>query len=355
MNKNTYYVIGVMSGTSLDGIDVAYIKFERQKSWSFEIIEADTFSYSREWKNKLQEAIALSRMELDVLDVAYTQLLGEIINNFINKHQIINLDLVCSHGHTIHHRPEEGYTCQIGNKPLLSEILQKTVICDFRVQDVALGGQGAPLVPIGDQLLFSVYDYCINLGGFANISTQKNNQRVAYDICPVNIVLNHYTEQIGFAFDDGGKLAASGAVHQGLLNKLNDLPFYKLSPPKSLGLEWVKEYILPLIDSYTISVEDILCTFIEHVAIQISSQLKLLNSKALVTGGGAYNDFLMLRLRANNTSEIIIPNKLLVEFKEALIFGFLGVLKIENKVNVLSSVTGAKNDHSSGVIYTYNI
>ena len=353
MNKNTYYVLGIMSGTSLDGIDIAYIKFERQKSWSFKIKEAETFSYSKLWKNKLQNAIELTQVELEVLDEAYTRFLGEIINSFINKHKIVNLDLVCSHGHTIHHRPEDKYTCQIGNKPVLSQLLQKNVICDFRVQDVSLGGQGAPLVPIGDKLLFPAYDYCVNLGGFANISTQKDNQRLAYDICPVNIVLNHYSEQIGYAFDDGGKLAASGAIHPELLNKLNNLAYYKLSPPKSLGLEWVKENVFPIINSYEISTKNILRTFTEHVVFQISSEIEKPNEKVLITGGGAYNNFLIQRLRMLSNSNIIVPEATVIEFKEALIFGLLGVLKFEDKVNVLSSVTGAKRDHSSGVVYMF--
>lgn len=354
MNKNTFYVIGVMSGTSLDGIDIAYIEFKTNNSCSFKIIHAETVLYTNEWKSKLSNAIALNDEALCKLDTSYTEFLADTISGFIDKYKITNLDMICSHGHTVHHRPESNYTFQIGNKETLATMLKKTVICDFRVQDVALGGQGAPLVPIGDRLLFSDYDYCINLGGFANVSTEINNQRIAYDICPVNIVLNHYVERLGFSYDDKGAIALKGKVVSALLNDLNNLDFYNANPPKSLGIEWVNEKIFPVIDNYNISIEDILCTFVEHVAIQISKQLKLSNSKALITGGGAYNDFLMSRLRANNNSEIIIPDKLLIEFKEALIFGLLGVLKFKNEINVLASVTGASKDHSSGMVYSYD-
>ena len=229
-------------------------------------------------------------------------------------------------------------------------MLGKTVVCDFRVQDVELGGQGAPLVPIGDRLLFSEYDYCLNLGGFANCSYEKNGQRIAFDICPVNIVLNKYAEKLGKDFDENGKFAESGIVDENLLHQLDSLKFYSGKPPKSLGLEWVKENIFPLLEASKISSEDVLRTFTEHIAVQLAKQFSD-RASVLITGGGAYNSFLIERFKNLSAIEVVVPSKEIVEYKEALIFGLLGVLKLRDEVNCLASVTGASKDHSSGKIF----
>lgn len=353
MFKEKYTVLGVMSGTSLDGIDLARIVFTvRDNKWEFEILESKTVSYSPQWLNKLKTALSLSQQDLVQLDIDYTQLLATVITDFITEKQLITLDAICSHGHTILHQPQNGYTLQIGNLPVIAKLTNNTVICDFRVQDVQLGGQGAPLVPIGDQILFSDYDYCMNLGGFSNISFVENEQRVAFDISPVNTVLNHYAALLGFDYDDQGLLAKSGTCKNDLLEELNELPFYKKSYPKSLGFEFVKETVLPLMERYKIPAEDKLNTFIKHVAYQVSLALPTKTGKMLVTGGGAYNTFLIETIQEQvPTMEVIIPERKTIEFKEALIFGFLGVLKLRDETNVLSSVTGAKHDHSSGKIY----
>lgn len=353
MNVSEYYVVGVMSGTSLDGIDVAYLHFKKEEKWAYNIIHGETIAYTSSWETKLREAINCSESDLEDLNVNYTKLLAEVINGFIVKYQLKNIDAVCSHGHTILHQPEKGVTLQIGNLKSLSELLQQTIVCDFRVQDVKLGGQGAPLVPIGDELLFSEFEYCLNLGGFSNISTQLNDKRIAYDICPVNIVLNHYVQKLGKSYDNEGEIAASGEVHVELLDKLNSLEFYQLDFPKSLGLEWVKENVFPLIDIFNLSVPEILRTFVEHCAIQISSQFYK-RGKVLITGGGMYNSFLIDRIKSLSGNNIYMPDHNLIEFKEALIFGFLGVLKLRDEVNVLASVTGAQKNHSSGVVFNCN-
>ena len=363
MFKQTYNVIGVMSGTSLDGIDLAHINFSiGNGKWNFEILETETVAYETDWLNKLKVAVNFSEAELQQLNEDYTQLLGEIIKNFIKKNQIKNLDAICSHGHTILHQPQNGFTLQIGNLPEIGTIVGETVVCDFRVQDVKLGGQGAPLVPIGDRILFSEYDYCLNLGGFSNVSFEKNNNRIAFDICPVNTVLNFYATKLGLDYDDKGAISRSGNLNTDLLNELNALDYYKKSFPKSLGFEFVKEIVLPIIEKYSIANEDKMRTFIEHIAIQTSLALNCFSHpkrqdqnekrKLLATGGGTYNNFLMERMRFHLPQlAIIIPDKKTIEFKEALIFGLLGVLRLRNEINVLSSVTGAKHDHSSGIIY----
>ena len=341
-----------MSGTSLDGIDIAEINFSLsdEKAWDFEILASTTKAYSSAWRKKLQQAVSLSEDQLDALDLEYTKYLSEVIHSFIFEQEIENLDAVCSHGHTVMHQPDKGLTLQIGNLPKLAQLVRQKVVCDFRVQDVQLGGQGAPLVPIGDALLFGQYDYCLNLGGFANISCDNNGLRVAYDICPVNIILNMYAENLGFSYDDKGKIAASGVLNAELLEQLNELHFYSKSPPKSLGIEWVKKFVLPILDASILSDQDKLRTIIEHIAVQISSQIET-KTTVLVTGGGVYNEFLISRIRSHRDMELIIPSRKLIEFKEALIFGLLGVLRLRGSVNCLASVTGSKNDHSSGNIY----
>ena len=339
-----------MSGTSLDGIDLAYIKMHASLYKDFEILKAETISYSKEWKTKLQEAVAYSNDELKLVDGAYSELLGEVLNDFLEKNAISNVDFIASHGHTILHQPENGITLQIGNGQIIANLTQQKVVCDFRTQDVVLGGQGAPLVPIGDSLLFADYDYCLNLGGFANISYEKENQRIAFDICPVNIVLNHYTRTIGLEYDDEGKIASEGKINTQLLEQLNLLPFYQETPPKSLGLEWVQKNIFPLIDEYETDIPTILRTFIEHTALQIGNVVEN-EATILVTGGGAFNTFLMRRIEFYAKTKIKQADKELINYKEALIFALLGVLKVQNKVNCLQSVTGAKKDHSSGKVF----
>ncbi|WP_298495106.1 anhydro-N-acetylmuramic acid kinase [uncultured Algibacter sp.] len=350
MDKNEYFVIGVMSGTSLDGIDLVYAKFFYNKNWSFKILNAETIEYPFYWFEKLKGLINNSIDELKTIDVEYTKHVGDVIKCFIEKYKIKNIDAVCSHGHTALHQPEKGLTYQIGNMPFLAKILHQTIVCDFRVQDVKLGGQGAPLVPIGDKLLFPEYEYCLNLGGFANISMTLNDKRIAYDVCPVNIVLNKYAKQLGFNYDAGGEIAASGKSIMALSSMLDSLEFYQQKPPKSLGLEWVNKNIFPFIETLKLNEKDVLKTFSDHIAKQIASVIKE-NSKVLVTGGGAYNSYVISKIKSNVKSEIIIPDNNLVEFKEALIFGFLGILRLRNEVNCLKSVTGALKNHSSGKIY----
>lgn len=353
MQNKTYNVVGVMSGTSLDGVDLAHICFFLENGkWAFQIFESETVGYSEEWVNLLKNAVGFSDAELMKLNKEYTVLLGGIISDFITKYEIEDLDAVCSHGHTILHQPQNGFTLQIGNLPEIAELTQQKVVCDFRVQDVKMGGQGAPLVPIGDKILFSDYDYCLNLGGFSNVSFEENDNRIAFDISPVNTVLNFYADKLGLKYDDKGKISKNGDLSAELLSELNGLDFYRKAYPKSLGFEFVKETVLPMMERYPISVEDKLRTFTEHVAFQIAAALPSKKGKLLVTGGGAYNIFLTERMQAYLPEmQIVVPDAKTIEFKEALIFALLGVLKLENQVNVLASVTGASSNHSSGVIY----
>ncbi len=350
MTHKIWRAIGVMSGTSLDGLDLVYVKFISDEVYNFEILQADTLKYSEYWKKILQEAFNKPSKNLAELSLKYGQFLGNEINTFKAKHNISNLDFIASHGHTVFHKPNLGFTLQIGDGDTIAKITGDKVVCNFRAQDVALGGQGAPLVPIGDALLFADYDFCLNLGGFSNVSFNKKGLRKAYDICPVNIVLNQLVKPLGFDYDEGGALAASGQLHKELLDKLNTLSFYKDTQPKSLGYEFVAETINPILSQFKIPTRDLLRTFTEHIAQQIALKLKPKGS-VLITGGGTYNTYLLKRLSAFCDCNFVIPTNRLVDFKEALIFAFLGLLRLENKVNCLKSVTGASKDHSSGDIF----
>jgi len=350
MIKDAYRVIGIMSGTSLDGIDLAHLTLWYDERWHFEIHAAETIPYSETWRATLKNLVKVSSEELKAIDNNYTQYLAETINEFMAANHIKELDAVCSHGHTALHQPENHFTYQIGNLPALAQLIDQTVVCNFRVADMKLGGQGAPLVPIGDQLLFPDYDMCINLGGFANCSSEENGKRIAYDICPVNIVLNHYAKLLGQDYDAEGLIAKSGFVHKTLLDQLNQLPFYAQQAPKSLGLEWVEAQVTPIIAAHSCSVIDVISTFTAHAAQQIAKTIKS-GANVLFTGGGTYNDFLLSHIKLQRDFNLIKPSHALIDYKEALIFGLLGVLKLRNEVNCLASVTGAKQNHSSGQIW----
>ncbi len=339
-----------MSGTSLDGVDLVYAEFTKNETWNYQIIHAETLPYTDVWKNKLHSAHRYNEFDLKQVNEHYTVYLSDFIQSFIEKYNINKLDFVASHGHTILHEPELGQTLQIGNLPKISKLLGQTVVCDFRVGDVALGGQGAPLVPIGDELLFSEYDYCLNLGGFANLSFKRNSERLAYDICPVNKILNFYAEKLGFEYDEGGAIARNSKIDEDLLAQLNQIQFYKKQPPKSLGTEWLEANFFPILEQYNLKPEKIIATCTKHFAMQIASQFEW-NSKVLVTGGGAFNSYLISEIEKLSDSKLIIPESQLVNYKEALIFAFLGILRIRNEINVLASVTGVKKNHSSGRVF----
>ena len=344
-----------MSGTSLDGLDIAYCTFQFNKGkWSYSINAAETIKYSKEWLAKLKQAHHLSGENLMQLHSDYGEFLGKKVSGFIKKHSLKNVELVSSHGHTIFHRPELGFTFQLGNGASLASACGITTVCDFRTLDVALKGQGAPLVPIGDKLLFPEYAFCLNLGGFSNISFEDKGNRIAFDICPVNTALNYLASVKGKGFDKGGAMAKSGKVNIGLLKKLNGLAYYKNKNAKSLGREWLEKNFLPLLDSSSISTEDKLATVTEHIAYQIAQVVLNSNKKGnmLISGGGANNSFLISILKEKLPKHrIVIPSRALINFKEALVFAFLGVLKMENKINTLKSVTGALTDSSGGVIF----
>jgi len=345
MNDNiSYRVLGLMSGTSLDGVDLAICSFTKNKNWHYKIEKSTTIKYSKYWLETLSNLHKKPEKIINEIDLKYGDLLSKLCNKFLKNEKI---DYISSHGHTIFHQPENNFTLQIGNGNVISKNTKKITISNFRNLDVSLKGQGAPLVPVGDKLLFRKYKYCVNLGGFANVSIKKNNEIIAFDICPVNIILNYFSNLKGRAYDLNGCMAQKGNLAPDLLKKLNSLQFYSKKYPKSLSREWVEKNIMPLIKN-DIKIEDVLHTLCEHIGIQIG---KLLNDKeALFTGGGVFNSYLLSRIKFYSKSKIIIPDKRTIEFKEALIFAFLGVLRARGEVNCLQSVTGAIKDNCSGEI-----
>jgi anhydro-N-acetylmuramic acid kinase len=351
MNKH-YQVIGLMSGTSLDGLDIAFCDiYEDEGNWGFRIIAAETLPYPDGWKERLSRADSVTAEELAQLDVDYGTYSGRLAKAFILKYGI-QPDFIASHGHTIFHQPEKKLTLQIGKGSAIAVASGLPVVNDFRSLDVALGGQGAPLVPIGDRLLFGEYDYCLNLGGFGNISFERDGERAAYDICPVNIVLNQLSAREGRPFDNGGGMARSGKADTRLLERLNSSDYYNKPYPKSLGREWVEREFLPVIESSELNTRDIMATLCDHIALQVARAASHNDkSSILVTGGGAFNGYLMDRIRAATEKEIMIPDPLTVNFKEALVFALLGVLRIRGENNCLRSVTGAEKDNCGGSIW----
>ncbi len=343
-----------MSGTSLDGLDIACCHFKKKhKQWSYSIKAATTVRYPSSWAQKLSTAHNLPGEELIQLDASYGKFLGKVCGDFVKKHKL-KVDFIASHGHTVFHQPKQGFTYQLGNGNALQAVCGIPVVCDFRSLDVMLGGEGAPLVPAGDKILFSEFDICLNLGGIANLSTDIGGKRRAFDICFSNMGLNYLMNSIGKAYDVGGRMAAGGSVHQPMLKELDEV--YAVLRPKrpSLGREIFEQRIVPILDLTGISLKDKLRTFTVSAAREIGKAVIAAKNKTnvLCTGGGTYNSFLISQLleQCGDEATIIIPEDDIIKFKEALVFAFLGVLKVRGEVNCLQSVTGATRDSSSGVL-----
>jgi len=352
MKKNEYLVVGMMSGTSLDGLDLVLCRFRKEgENWQFRVEKAATIEYTAEWKARLNDAFGLSAPDLLQLHCHYGRFIGNNISEFLSGFTE-PVDLVASHGHTVFHQPEQGFTFQLGEGSALASGCNLLTVSDFRTMDVALGGQGAPLVPIGDELLFGEYRYCLNLGGFANVSTNKTGLRVACDICPVNIVANNLAMRAGFEFDNEGEMGSRGDVEASLVTALNNLGFYSRKGPKSLGREWVENEFMPVIQSYNIPLESLIRSAYEHMAVQIAAYVNEYGTgNMLVTGGGAFNTFLIGLIKSKTEVHLIIPDEGIVKFKEAIIFAFLGLLRYREEINCLASVTGASRNSSSGAIH----
>jgi len=346
---SNFRVIGVMSGTSLDGLDLAQVDFNLHESkWAFTLGKHMTIAYDQALLDLLQSGHKLSAAEIHEADRTFGEFIGtQVFDHF----ELTGVDLIASHGHTIFHQPQKGITLQIGDGRTIYEKTGIPTIYDFRSEDVSLGGQGAPLVPIGDQLLFDQYAACLNLGGIANCSFRKGDEIYAYDIAPFNMALNWLSNQLGKDFDDAGQLARAGQCEEALLNKLDALAYYRQNIPKSLGYEDFESIWRPIISNQNAFLKNRLHTYVLHVARLIANELNVRTrpkDQLLVTGGGAYHQFFLEKLAEHYHGNIVVPEPGIIDYKEAIIFGFMGVLKLLDRTNCLASVTGAKRDSSSG-------
>ena len=344
-----------MSGTSCDGLDLAYCDFSYSNNrWDYNILDSLSIPYQQRLSTALKDSFFASRDDLLALDQEFS---GFVADALIDFHDSIKLkpDLIAFHGHTVFHRPlNSGYSLQLGSGAKIAARTGVDTICDFRNTDIALGGQGAPLVPIGDKYLFPDYTYCLNLGGFANISFDHKGKRMAFDICPVNMALNELAQFKGSSYDENGSWAANGSINTALLEILENQEFYHKSGPKSLGREWYEAIFREEVSSFDIPVDDKLATLCEHAALRIKDSIPVVKGNMLITGGGAYNTFLVDRISEHLSKKgvsTVIPDSIIINFKEALIFAFLGILRKSDKINTLSSVTGASHDSSGGCIY----
>ncbi len=352
--KSKFRVIGLMSGTSLDGLDIAFCVFQKMASgWKYSIEKAITVKYAPQWIDRLSRAHLANGQDLMALDAAYGSYLGKVTRDFVNRHHL-KADFIASHGHTVFHKPSEGYTTQIGNGYSLYAASGLPVVCDFRTEDVAFGGEGAPLVPAGDKSLFHEYDVCLNLGGIANLSRDVKGTRYAFDICFCNMGLNLLAMEASKSFDKNGSMAASGSVNGQLLKKLNNINRQFRSKRPSLGREIFEAKLQNPLGDKSLPLEDRLCTFTESAAVEISHAIlsHKKGARVLCTGGGAFNSYLISRMLQHGGDDItfVIPEEEVVKFKEALIFAFLGVLRTRNEVNCLKSVTRASKDSSAGTM-----
>ncbi len=350
-------VIGIMSGTSMDGVDLALCDIQFSENPSAEILHAVTVPYEEKWRVRLSQLRYQSAEVYAKTDIFYGRFLGEQVKHYLRKWNE-HADLICSHGHTIFHDPEHWLTAQMGDGETLSAIAEIPAITNFRRADVAIGGQGAPLAGLGDEWLFPEYDYCLNLGGFSNISAKIHQQRIAFDISPCNIILNRVAREGGMAFDEDGKIAENGSIDYELLKQLNAVPYYQRPYPKSLGREWINKEFWHIVRDYdNLPVESRMKTLVEHISEQIGQSIHQMDQnhgsgkKVLVTGGGAHNPVLIDHIKTHTDAEIIVPENILIDYKEALIFAFLGVLRLNNLPTSISTSTGASRDLVTGSLH----
>lgn len=370
-DKSTFEIVGLMSGTSLDGVDLALCRLDAptsdQPGWRADVEAATTVPYPASWLDVLQRAHTLTGSSLLRAHAKLGEYFGQSASEFI-RNQRNRGDLVASHGHTIFHQPAgtpadpAPLTFQLGHGASLAAACGRPVVCDFRSTDVALGGQGAPLVPLGDRLLFGQYGCCLNLGGIANLSVEtRAGGRLAYDVCACNQLFNNLAAEAGLPYDADGTLARQGVIVPALLATLDAPAYLHEPPPKSLGREWIEEHALPLLRDQAVSLPDRMRTAVRHVAGHLARAIREALAQAppgtdrrvLVTGGGAHHGLLLAELRAllGDSATVVVPDARLVDFKEALIFALLGALRWRGEINTLASATGARRDSVGGAVY----
>ncbi len=359
-----YNVIGLMSGSSLDGLDICYAQYEEVRGkWSAQILQAECIPYNDEWQRNLSFASQQNVPQFLRLHTTYGRYIGETVQSFIDKYELSHkVHFVASHGHTVWHEPQANTSFQLGDGASIAAVLGLPVINDLRAMDVALGGQGAPIVPIGDKMLFGDYEMWLNVGGIANITLRKaDGSDMAFDICVANQALNNLAQKAGKPYDENGILAAGGQLMQAELGSLRDAEYYKQTGPKSLSNEQAIGFVSEFIDNDNYSIEDRLHTIVHFIALQIEQSIsanlsdeECSGKKILVTGGGAFNTFLMDVLKKKLVEkgiEVVVPEAQIIAYKEALVMGLIGALRWREETNVLSEITGASRSSISGAYW----
>ncbi len=350
-----------MSGSSLDGLDIAHVELEEVRGeWGYNLLHAACIPYPAEWMERLQKAPQMSVPDFLRLHTAYGRYMGQLVNNFIDEHGLRHqVHFIASHGHTAFHEPANHTSFQLGDGASLAAVTGFPVINDLRALDIAYSGQGAPIVPIGDKLLFGDNDYMLNIGGIANITVRHNGTMLAFDICPANQVLNTLAERTGKTMDEGGAMAANGSLLNDILSELNDGNYYKLPAPKSLSNEAARELVFPKLLQSAHSNEDLLHTAVAHIASQVAEAVKHYphgreKATMLITGGGAFNNHMVNVIEQALTPynvDVFVPRPDVIKYKEAIVMALIGTLRWREDVNVLSSVTGAVKDSCGGALW----
>ncbi len=346
-----------MSGSSLDGLDVAACLLTAENGqWYYHMEAAHTYPFPDSLRLALQKAGGkASGEDVDTADAQLGQFSAACVRTFLNDYDVTVPLLIAQHGHTLVHAPAEGYSLQIGNAAVLANSTGIPVVSNFRNADIAAGGQGAPLVPICDELLFNDYAFCLNIGGIANVSMRIQGERIGYDICPANQLLNFLALEKGLPYDAGGKIAASGQINNQLLTALEEQPYYRLAPPKSLDNGYVQQAFLTLLQQFDIPLEDKLRTCTEHIALRISQSFLSAGAtqkdRILISGGGAFNTFLVERIQMLSDIPIPLPDRKVIEYKEALAMALMAALFWRKENNCIPSVTGARQAVCSGTLH----
>jgi len=350
-------ILGIMSGSSMDGVDLVLceIGYEDDR-YIYNILKGETYDYDDKWRLRLSKLRTQNAMAYAKTDVFYAHYLASLVEDF-KSNTDLKIDLIASHGHTIFHNPEQKLTAQVGDGSTLAALTEIPVVSDFRRGDVAIGGEGAPLVGIGDEHLFREFDFCLNLGGFANISTHKENERIAFDIAACNILTNRLARDLELSYDNRGEIASKGAINYDMLNELNNVDFYRIEGPKSLNRDWISKELWPVVKEFRdLPLEDRMKTIVDHIAFQVGKAVEKLSDgnsdgkRLYVTGGGAFNDTLIDHIKSHTEAEVIVPEEDIVNYKEAVIFAFLGYLRMNNVENTAAAATGASRNLVSGAL-----
>lgn len=345
-----------MSGSSLDGVDLVCCEFKLENNkWNYKVLDSYCYEYSKGWQKILANIGSLTAEQYIETDILLGAYYGDLINDFISNKTTSKSELIILHGHTAFHNPKNRYTAQIGSAAAVVAKTNISTVTNLRLLDICLGGQGAPIVPIGEHYLFKNHTAFLNIGGIANVSIhQSKDDIIAYDICPANTLLNYLASKLGATYDYEGNFAAHGEVNSPLLEQLNNCEYYNLSLPRTLSTEYIRDKFMPILEESNLSINNKLATVVEHISEQL--YISLVNYPSVksifITGGGALNKFLIIRIKEKlKNIDVVIPDKETINYKEAIIIAFFGLLRFKKEINIFKSVTGATHNSIGGALY----